>query len=159
MKPNADIVAEITFESHDKPSETSWRAQSERASRQFFEEVYGDGGHAFQEVSRICRDRAAQMEQLTQKAQAETSHVAQDTLRQSVKLADDHPVETSVALAAGATAFALGAVAAEAPVAIGLATLGTVGCLGASVWSASKAASNEWNRRTAPYWQNLGRSF
>lgn len=53
MKPNADIVAEITFESHDKPSETSWRAQSERASRQFFEEVYGDGGHAFQEVSRL----------------------------------------------------------------------------------------------------------
>lgn len=140
-----------------KLHEISPEAHQERAAAKFWQEVYGDGGRAWQEVQKGCRSTSQSLEILGQVIEQRSAENAAATYNEAMKTCQDKPVETSMALFAAGAVCAIGAVEAAPPALIGTATLGTTAFLGGVIWTGGSAVKRELERRSNLFFeQNKG---
>lgn len=150
-------TGESLGKSLERSSERSFENRHRQASLLFFDEIYGEGGRAFEKVSHLCRERTAQLEKLGA-LDIDPVRYGRETLRSGADLADKHPLEAAALSAGGAAVCAVIAVEAAAPSAIGLATLGTVGFVGGAAWHTGKWAMNRWQAGSDAYWKQFNKN-
>lgn len=142
-----------------KLHEISPEAHQERAAAKFLQEVYGEGGRAWQELQKGCRKTGQSLEILGEVIEKRSAQKAAATYHEAMKTCQDKPVETSMALLAAGAVCAIGAVEAAPPVLIGTATLGATASLGGVIWTAGSAFKRELEKRNNLFFEKNNGAF